>query len=165
MGEVLAAILAGFALALGIAALFAVLQILYPRSVADARSLYEIAPRRCFWIGVVNFILFSVLFLVTIAIRDETGEDFFNLIALIVALPPLLGSLYGLAGISKMVGERLFPSRNERDHIAGGAATLTIACLVPFIGWFGLFPLLTTAGLGASVLALLQRRRRSAKGD
>ena len=60
-----------------------------------------------------------------------------------------------------MIGERLFPARNERDHIAGGGAVLTLACFVPFVGWFFLFPLLAIAGLGASVLAVFQRRRAS----
>lgn len=158
MGEALAALFLAFGLVIGVAALFAVLQIIYPRSVADARTIYELAPRRCFWFGLVNFALFAILAQVGIAIGQESGGDG-GVLGLIAALPALLGMLFGLAGIAKMIGERLVPARNERDHIAIGGAVLTTACLVPFVGWFFLLPLLTIAGLGASVLAVFQRRR------
>lgn len=165
MTELFTITLAGSLLTITIAALCTVLQILYPRAIADAQNIYEIAPRRSFWFGLINLLLFGILLLVLLALRDESGEDIFNLIAIVVAIPPLLGSLYGLAAIAKMIGERLLPAHNEHIHIAAGSSVLTLACLVPFIGWFGLFPLLTITGLGASVLATMQRRRTARKDE
>ena len=86
MGDALAAVVAIFALAIGVAALFAVLQILYPRSIADARAIYEVAPRRCFWFGLVNFILFAILAQVGAAIGQESGGDG-GVLGILMALP------------------------------------------------------------------------------
>ena len=165
MSDIFILSLASFALVISIAALFTVLHILYPRTIAETHNLYEIAPRRSFWFGVVNLLLFGVVFLLLIALRDNSGNDIFYLLALIIAIPPLLGTLFGLAAITKMIGERLLPARNEHIHIAAGSSIVTLACLVPFLGWFGLFPLLAIAGLGASVLASVQRRRAARKDE
>jgi len=66
-------------------------------------------------------------------------------------------ALAGLTGLSQRVGESLGDPEEPWQAIARGAVALQLACLVPFLGWFVLFPALALMGLGATVLAMVGR--------
>ena len=75
----------------------------------------------------------------------------------------LIGLLFGLSAFIQILGERLFPDLNpvKRDVKAGAIFLLT--SLLPFVGWFLLFPYVISLSVGAVVITLFQNRKRKEK--
>ena len=78
----------------------------------------------------------------------------------------LIGLLFGLSSFVQILGERLFPDLKpvKRDVKAGSVFLLT--SLLPFVGWFLLFPYVISLSVGAVVITLFQnRKKREKKAD
>ncbi|MGH2620817.1 MAG: hypothetical protein ACRDHG_09660, partial [Anaerolineales bacterium] len=85
------------------------------------------------------------------------GAGVFQLLALILLGLLVIALAFGLAGMSVLIGERLLPDASPTRQTAWGAATLVLASLTPFLGWFGLFPYLAIRGLGGFLIGLFRR--------
>ena len=85
------------------------------------------------------------------------GGGIFHLLALILVGLLVIALGFGLAGMSVLIGERLLPDASTTRQTAWGAASLVLASLTPFLGWFGLFPFLAIQGLGGLLIGLFRR--------
>ncbi|BBM87620.1 hypothetical protein [Candidatus Uabimicrobium amorphum] len=73
-----------------------------------------------------------------------------------------LYSCIGLSGFVTMIGQRLIADKNSlwKTTVAGGAS-FSLACLLPILGWFILFPAGLIIGCGAKMRARSYRKQRS----
>jgi hypothetical protein len=154
-------LLIGLAIA-GLPAMLVVLTALLPGYVQRARSVMQARPGRSFLIGLANFVFFGVL--VLLAEAPFPPVAFLGAFSLLIIVPTLL--VVGLLIATGIVGERLWLQIAERSgsllgSLIIGMATLGVALLVPILGWL-LFLGLVLTGLGAAIIALIQRKRPEA---
>jgi hypothetical protein len=154
--EITGLILTLFFSAVCLVALFTGLAFLFPVVVSRTKAAADRMPGRCFLVGLVNLFFFGSVLLGFTALSQGSGQIFL-FPALVILSILLIGVLIGLAGLASLLGERMFPERSAWVRTTAGGVTATLACLTPFIGWFGLFPFLACAGLGAVVLGWFQR--------
>lgn len=147
------------AIGASVVALFIALRALFGELIEDTHRIAEQAPGRAFLIGLVNFLFAYGLVALLGAWAGGSGLQFLEFLPLIILILFVIALLFGLAGMVDLVGARLFPERSGWRKVAGSAATLTLACFTPFVGWFGLFPYLGLRGLGAFILMLFARAR------
>lgn len=144
-----------------LAALFAaipafqlVVRALWPRFETQSRRRFERTPVRTLFVGalVAAPLLGPALGLLQV---DNGAVRMIGVWWLATAMAT---SLIGLSGLASYVGGTLpGPSDEARTWwpMAKGTLALELACLIPILGWFLLFPLLLTAGAGAAVFSLL----------
>jgi len=148
----------------GFAAYFLVLNALFAPRVTKIRSIAQSMPGRSFGIGVVNFLFFAVIALVLLSIAENAGPFIRGVLTIpaiiILALLAVALSL-GLAGMSTMIGERVFPDLSGWKQTLWGTVCLSLACALPFVGWFLLLPYVGFVGIGAVLLGFLQSRTAS----
>lgn len=137
---------------------------LLPGFVGRCQQVLANMPGRAFVVGLVNFLFFFTVALVALQIGQAAGGPIgglFNLVGLAVAWFLLGFILLGAAGLLVLLNERRSrpgpPPTNSR-HLLLTSLSLMIALLSPLIGWFILTPLLLLTGLGAAIIALVQRR-------
>jgi hypothetical protein len=144
----------------GFAAYFLVVNALFASRVARTRSLAQYTTGRSFGIGLVNFLFFAAIALVLLSVAENTGPFIRGILTIpamvILALLSIALSL-GLAGMSNLIGERLFPDLPAWKQTLWGAVCLSLACALPFVGWFLLLPYVGFVGIGAVILGFLQR--------
>jgi hypothetical protein len=135
-------------------ALFLVVEVLFPRAVEQTRAAASDSPGRSLLLGLVN-----AGFLIVLAVAiTSAGVDALNVIALILLAILVAGLAVGLTAMARFLGQRLFPGSGETKRMVAGSGLLILACLMPFVGWFGLFPYVGLRGLGGFVLAMARRR-------
>ena len=146
----------------GLAAYFLVLNALFGSRVTRTRSIAQSMAGRSFGIGLVNFLFFTVIALVLLSIAENAGPFIRGVLTIpaiiILALLAIALSL-GLAGMSNLIGERIFPDLPAWKQTLWGTVCLSLACAVPFIGWFLLLPYVGFVGIGAVILGFLQREQ------
>lgn len=140
-------------------ALFLVVEALFPRAVEQTRLAATESPTRSLILGLVNAIFLSALAIAIMSLNVEA----LNLIALVLLAILVAGLAVGLTAMARFLGLRLFPGMGEIKRTLAGSLVLILACLMPVVGWFGLFPYVGLRGLGAFVMAMA--RRRSAAPD
>jgi hypothetical protein len=59
----------------------------------------------------------------------------------------------------RLIAGLVFPGKEGWKLQASGSGVVILACLVPYIGWFGLFPYLGLRGFGAFILHLMELYR------
>jgi hypothetical protein len=120
-------------------------------------------PARSFGIGLVNFLFFSVIAIVLFSIAENAGPFIKGVLSIpgiiILALLALVLS-FGLAGMSNLIGERIFPDLPAWKQTLWGTVCLALACALPFVGWFLLLPYVGFVGIGAVILGLIQRQTK-----
>lgn len=133
---------------------------LVPAYFDRARRVVYTHTWQSFLLGLVNFCFF-------LAVAAVFGGSAFAplkaiaVLSLFIVLP--LMTVIGLATASGVAGERVLALLTERPGTPLGTLIIGIVCLglsalLPIIGWLVLALLLMT-GLGAALLALLQRNR------
>ena len=137
-----------------LAALFAMLDIFFSNRLRKVEHLAQAAPGRSFLIGLVNLIFFGAIVGVLIALTRNSQVPALAVIGVIILVVLAIVLVFGLAGVSHLVGERLAPQSHGVLRVAWGAIPLTLACALPFVGWFGFFPFVSLLGFGAFVLSL-----------
>lgn len=146
----------------GLAAYFLVVNALFASRVARTRSIVQSMPGRSFGIGLVNFVFFAVIALMLFSVAEHTGPFVRGILIIpamiILALLAIVLSL-GLAGMSNLIGERIFPDMPAWKQTGWGTVCLSLACALPFVGWFLLFPYAGFVGVGAVILGFLQREK------
>lgn len=142
------------ALAAGVCilALFAVLGVLFPVVVDRTRDQVSSRPGRSILLGLVNFAFLAAVIAALAGVAQRTGIQALMIVAVILLAVLVIGLSFGLAGMSEVVGLRLFPAASPlKQNLLGGLA-LTLACATPYVGWFGLLPYAACRGLGGFLL-------------
>ena len=145
----------------GFAAYFLVVNALFAPRVARTRSIAQSMPGRSFGIGLVNFIFFAVIALVLFSVAENTGpfiRGILTIPAMIILVFLAIALSLGLAGMWNLIGERIFPDLPAWKQTLWGTVCLSLACALPFVGWFLLFPYVGFVGIGAVILGFLQSR-------
>ena len=147
-------------LILGLAAYFLVLHALFPQRVTRTVSNIQSMPARSFGIGLVNFVFFFVVAAVLLSIAENAGPFIKGVLTIpaliILAFLTIVLSL-GLSGISNLVGERIFSEFSDWKQTIWGTVCLSLACALPFVGWFMLLPYVGFVGFGAVILGFFRR--------
>lgn len=138
-------------------AFFAVLDLFFPKRIAKTQLAAETMPGRAFLVGIVNLVFFVAIGLALFILGNRTGVNFLVILGLIILVIPALGIIFGMAGIVRIVGERMAPGKGGWMSIAWGAVPLALACVLPVVGWFGLLPFIAIYGLGAFISGLFYR--------
>jgi len=160
MSDIVRLILIIILLTIGLAAYFLVAGALFPQRIGKTKSVIQSMPARSFGIGLVNFFFFAVIAMVLLSVAENTGPVIKSILTIpgviILAFLAVLVSL-GLAGVSNFIGERLFPDLSAWKQTLWGTVCLSLACALPFVGWFLLFPYTGFVGIGAVILGFFQR--------
>jgi predicted permease len=146
----------------GLVAYFLVINALFMERVTRTKSIAQTVTGRSLGIGFVNFIFFAVIALVLLSIAETTGPVLRVLLtvpALFILALLAIGLSLGLAGMAMLVGERIFPDLSAWKQMLWGTTCLSLACALPFVGWFLLFPYVGFVGIGAVILGFLQREK------
>jgi len=136
---------------------------LFPVRVNKVQTTLENNWKRSFWLGLVNTILITI-FVIGFGSLGE-GSPLFYFPAFAMYGTFLIGLLFGLSAFIQILGERLFPDLSpvKRDVRAGSVFLLT--SLLPFVGWFLLFPYVISLSVGAVVITLFRKKPISIKGE
>lgn len=150
-------------LTVGLIAYFLVANALFPRRVARTKSAIQSMPGRSLGIGLVNVVFFAAIALMLFSLGDNAEHGFVKAILVIPALliTAFLAVMlsFGLAGMTNILGERIFSDLPTWKQTASGTACLSFACALPFVGWFLLLPYVGFVGVGAVILGLFQREK------
>lgn len=162
MSDMVRLLLVVILLTIGLAAYFLVVNALFPQRIAKTKSMIQSMPARSFGIGVVNFVFFAVIALVLFSVAENAGPFIKGILTIPATI--ILASLtivlsMGLAGMSNIIGERIFPDLSVWKQTLWGTVCLSLACALPFVGWFLLFPYIGFAGIGAVILGYFQREK------
>jgi hypothetical protein len=160
MAEALSLLLFAGGATVTIAALLVVLGYLLPTFVGRSRRALESMPIRSLLVGIVNAIFFMAiagLILILGAELPDALRGLFNLAALAILLALLGMAALGLAGLLTLLRDRVGLSPSSLPALLWLGVLLVAAGLAPVIGWLALTPLALLAGLGAAIIALVQR--------
>lgn len=149
--DVLAVVFTLLGLLVAMPAFQLVARALWPRVALQSTARFARGLGRPFFVGVVVAIPLALpLGLMSVDVPPVRAAG-------VAWLGILIGlSLAGLTGLSRRVGASMLDADDEDWRtLVAGAGALQLACLVPFLGWFVLFPAFALAGLGASVLAVI----------
>ena len=163
MTDILRLMLIVILLTISLAAYFLVISTLFTSRVDKTQRIINQMPGRAFSVGLVNFLFFGVIGLVLVMLTDgENRVD--NMVRVILLFPTIaiftfLGILlsFGLAGMASVIGGRIFTGHNAIKQNIFGAITLSVACALPFAGWFLMLPYIGLVGIGAVILGFFQR--------
>lgn len=162
MSDILRLLFAIVLMTIGLVAYFLVTHALFGSRVVRTKSILQSMPARSFGIGFVNFVFFGVISLVLLSVAENTGGFVKGVLTIpamiILALLAIMLSL-GLAGVANLIGERIFPDFSPWKQTLWGTVCLTLACTLPFVGWFLLLPYVGFVGIGAVILGFFQRDR------
>jgi hypothetical protein len=159
MSDIVRLFLITILLIVGLAAYFLVLSALFAPRLTRTTFIAQSMPARSLGIGFVNFTFFAVIALVLLSIAENTGPFIRGILtipaAIILALLAIALSL-GLAGMANLIGGRIFPDLPVWKQVLWGTVCLTLACALPFVGWFLLLPYVGFVGIGAVILGFFQ---------
>jgi hypothetical protein len=147
-----------------LAALFLVLGSLFPVPIERTRRAAEGALARSFLIGLINAVFVVAIGMGLGALAQNTGLGFLGAIVFLLAAALVIVLTFGLAGVVETVGGRLAQDRGRVRKTGWGTVALTLACLTPYVGWFGLLPFVALTGIGAFVLGWYTGRAKPAEG-
>jgi hypothetical protein len=159
MSDIIRLILIIILLTIGLVAYFLVVNALFPQRVAKTKSLVQSMPVRSFGIGFVNFMFFAVIAIVLLSVAENTGpfsKGILSIPAIIILAFLAIVLSFGLAGMANFVGERILPDFSPWKQTLWGTVCLSLACALPFVGWFLLLPYIGFIGIGAVILGFFQ---------
>lgn len=160
MSEIFNTTIVCLMLTLLLAPFFIVVAALFPQRTAKTYSILNLMPGRAFAVGLVNGVFFVAVSMVLFIIADRMEEGLPKAIFTIPAL--LMTSLlaimlsFGLAGMVRLIGERVVPAQSQWWQTFLGTILLGVGCTVPLVGWFLLLPYVACAGIGAFITSFFQ---------
>jgi hypothetical protein len=154
--EIIGALIIALATGICLIALFNVLAALFPTRIEHTRHAAETSMVRAFFLGLVNFLFLGALMLGFIALGENIHRVFF-IPAIFFLGVVSVGVTLGLGGIVQMTGNRMFPEKSALHRTTWGTSALYLACLTPFIGWFGVFIYIGLLGLGSFILSFFRK--------
>ena len=141
-------------------AFFIILEALFGELIEGITRSAKEKPAKAFWVGLIN-----TVFLIAIAIGLISLSEI-SVLGLVLAVPGFavgvfvaVGIVFGLTGMVRLTAGLVFTGKEGWKSKASGAGVLILACLVPYIGWFGLFPYLGLRGFGGFILHLMELYR------
>lgn len=162
MSDIVRLVFITILLTIGLAAYFLSAHALFPGSLAKTKSIIQSMPARSLGVGFVNFVFFAVIAMVLFSVAENVGAFIRGILTIpaviILALLAIVLSL-GLAGMSSLIGERTFPDLPAWKQTLWGTVCLSLACALPFVGWFLLLPYAGFVGIGAVILGFFQREK------
>jgi hypothetical protein len=143
----------------GLPVLLVLLAALVPNYVERARGVMSKWPGRSFLLGLINFIFFFAVALLSNV--KFVPIQLLGVLSVLFVLPILL--TLGLLPATGVVGERVWRQLASRPSsllgsLVIGIVAMELTLLAPIVGW-GLFLGLVSAGLGASIIALFLQRQ------
>jgi hypothetical protein len=147
-------------LALSLFGFFTVMNILFSKQVSKAQSILQQTYDRSFWIGLVNVLFFLPVALLLFSLGDITTGPLKAIITIpaLFLLAVLLGlASFGLLSIVNIIGERIMPDQTLLKRTFSSTLLLSLACALPFVGWFLLLPYVLIIGVGAVILGFFQK--------
>ncbi len=146
--------------AISLIAFFLLLDVFFAPWIERIHQAAEQMTWRSFLLGLVNFLFFGAISVALLSLDDSPGWNFLAIPGLLIAIVVVIGLLFGLTAITQLVGVRLFPQQEALKQKFGGAGVLILACLAPFVGWFGLLPFVALVGLGALIGDWFPRQKK-----
>jgi hypothetical protein len=163
MSDILRLLIAILLLTIGLVAYFLVMNALFTPRIERTKILAQSMPVRAAGVGLVNFVFFAVIATVLLSVAETAGPILRGILIIpaVVILAALAFVLsLGLVAMSNLMGERIFPSFSSWKQTLWGTVCLSLACALPFVGWFLLLPYVGCVGIGAVILGFLQRARQ-----
>ena len=145
--------------------LFVVVNNLFRETVESAKQIAHDSPGRAFLTGLINFLFIMVIAIALQSVAQTLGFQLLGFIGLFLMFLLAVGVTFGFSTMVELVSERLTPGQTSWKFTAGSAFALLLACLTPFLGWYGLLPYVGLRGLGAFILSIIARFQRSADAD
>jgi len=142
-------------------AFFVLLETLFSSIVTKGKEIAEDSPGRAFWLGLINGLFFLALAVLFIFLGENFGTPLIALPGLFFGGVFIIGGLVGLASMIQLIGDRLFPEHSTFKRRSFAAGVTILACLTPYVGWFGLFPYLLLVGFGYYVIRAYNQYRES----
>ena len=130
---------------------------LFPLRVEKVQSALEDQWKRSFWLGLVNTVFISIFVFGLGSLAENSPILYIPTFAIYGCL--LIALLFGLTGFIQILGIRLFPDAPPIKRDIKSGAILLLTGLLPFVGWFLLFPYVICLAVGGVVLALFQNRK------
>lgn len=140
-----------------VVALFVVLSLLFHDLVEETRRKAEESPGRAFLVGLINFLFVVAISIGLNTLGQNLGLEFIGYIIVILIFLLAVGLVFGVSGMVDFISRKLTPEQTGWRRTAGGAIATTLACLAPYVGWYGLLPYIGLRGLGAFILSLVAR--------
>jgi len=132
---------------------------LYPAVVERARDRYAARPWRTLFIGLAVTVPVMLVGVGFLNAPDAAGKFIGFAVLIFLFTAGLLGS----SGLCRLIGERL-PSPVDAAQpwrrVFRGGTVLSIAFVLPMVGWFLVLPVTLVSGVGAAVMSV--RRRKAA---
>jgi hypothetical protein len=146
-----------------------IIETLFSNVVQEIRDIAEDSPGRSFGLGSVNGIFLIALTALFMFLSPKLNPFFLSLLltllGLFIAAVFIIGLIFGLASMSLLIGDRLFPSHSLFRKRGYAAGITILGCMTPGIGWWGLLPYLLLVGFGAFVIRAYNRFRSSRKKE
>ena len=150
-------------LALLLSCYLLVFSALFPSRVDKTSEHLRGSLWRAFWIGLVNFLFFGAIVLLLFALTEGARRTFIGGVLLVPAAAITIAIFaflsLGLASLSAVLGERLFPEAATWKRSFFATLLLGVGCTIPVLGWFLLFPFASLTGFGAVLLTYFQRNK------
>jgi sorbitol-specific phosphotransferase system component IIBC len=162
MSDIVRLILMITLLTIGLVAYFLVANALFPQRIAKTKAMIQSMSARSFGVGLVNFVFFAVIAMVLLAVAENTGaflKSILTIPAIIILAFLAIILSFGLTGMSNLIGERILPDVSAWKQTLWGTVCLSLACALPFVGWFLLLPYAGFVGVGAVILGFFQREK------
>lgn len=160
MDQLLRVVIVFILLVLSLFGFFTVMNILFPKRVSKTRNMLQQTPGRSFWIGLVNVLFLLPISLLLFSLGDITTGPLKVIITVpaLFLLAVLLGlASFGLLSIVNMVGDQVMPDQTLLKRTFWSTLLLSLACALPFVGWFLLLPYILIIGVGAVILGFIQK--------
>jgi sorbitol-specific phosphotransferase system component IIBC len=148
------------ALISGLIGYFVVVGALFSKRLAKTQAAITSMPNRALGIGAVNFVFFSVIAFILFSVSGETDgfvQFILTLPALLITAVLVIALSFGLASVANLVGERILPEASPLKRSIWGTVFLGLACALPFVGWFLMFPYVGLVGIGGFIIGYFQR--------
>jgi hypothetical protein len=142
---------------LSLIAFVVVVRALFPARAGRTQQIAEGMPGRAFLVGLINFLFFGAIALLFSALADRLGNELPRLPMLVIAAALSVGLSFGLAGVAQLVGERVAAQARAVRQTLWGTLALSLACALPFVGWFLLLPYAGLLGLGAFIIGFFYK--------
>jgi hypothetical protein len=131
---------------------------LFPGFVARAADQFGKAPAK---LGVLGLVTFVPLVFLALTASGKANNALAKVLAIGVALSPMLAALFGSAGLALRVGAGLKSARDEAEpwrRVLRGGIVVGLAFVLPFVGTFLILPYTLIAGFGAFLVCLRRPR-------
>ena len=165
MGRIGLFLLLAAASGISTAMLFVGMQVFFRTFLEGVEQAASEHPGRAFLIGLVNTVFLILVGYLFITWAQSTGAPILGAIGFVLWFVLALGVVFGLAGMVLLARSRIYGQSAGWRPVANSGVILFLACLTPYVGWFGFLPYLILRGLGAVMIHSLRvyRTRREAR--